>query len=313
MAELSTPALRRLISDFGTHAVYHSEMLSAAAIVSTGFHNEAMAARYDFDRYLVYQIAGNDPAIMAEACRKLVDRDPFAININMSCPVSRIVKRGWGAALLRDVQKAAAVVRACRSATELPLSVKMRSGFERDDIEKMLEFARMLRDEGIDYIILHPRFAKLYYSRTARWELVKALKEHVDIPVIGNGDIVSPEGAWQRITETGCDGIMIGRGAIRTPWIFSACKEYFSRGCYDVTVNIRDCFLKGIEYIERFLPVHLHKSRMHRFCLYFSKNVFHSHTLFTAIRKAGDTASIRDIIVSYFQRNPDEAVKRWAG
>ncbi len=312
MAEISTPALRRLISDFGDHAVYHSEMLSASALLSGGFHDETMTARYDFDRHLVYQIAGNDPAIMAEACRRLADRGPFGININMSCPVSRIVKKGWGAALLNDIQRAAAIVRACRAATGFPLSVKVRSGFENDDLKRMLECASMLCDEGIDYIILHPRCAKIYYSRTAKWQLVKELKQFVRIPVIGNGDIVSAESARQRMTETGCDGIMIGRGAVQTPWIFAACEEYFTHGKYDITVNIRDCFLAGIDYIERYLPVHLHKSRAHRFCMYFSKNVFHSHSLFTDVRNADCLAAIREIVASYFRRNPHEEIKRFA-
>ncbi len=313
MAEISTPPLRRLISDFGNHAVYHSEMLSASALLSGGFHDAAMATRYDFDRHLVFQIAGNDPAIMAEACRRLADYSPFGININMSCPVSRIVKKGWGAALLKDIHRAAAIVRACRCATSLPLSVKMRSGFECDDLKWMLKFASMLCDEGIDYIILHPRCAKIYYSRTAKWQLVKELKQFVRIPVIGNGDIVSVESAWQRMTETGCDGIMIGRGAVQAPWIFAACEEYFTHGKYDIAVNIRDCFLAGINYIERYLPDHLHKSRAHRFCIYFSKNVFHSHALFTAIRNADCMDSILGIIESYFVRNPGEEIKRFAG
>lgn len=313
MAEISTPALRRLVSDFGNHAVYHSEMLSAAAIVSGGFHDEAMAKRHEFDRHLVYQIAGSEPEIMAEACKRLVEREPFGININMSCPVSRIVKRGWGAALLKNPLLAAAIVRACRAATTLPLSVKMRSGFECDDAEKMKGFALMLQDEGVDYVVLHPRFAKLYYSRKARWSLVGELKQHLRIPVIGNGDVVSPESARICMEETGCDGIMIGRGAVQAPWIFSICTEYFTRGGYDITVNIRDCFLAGVKYIARYLPDHLHRSRAHRFCLYFSNNVFHSHTLFTAIRACNDIASIREVISSYFERNPHEIIKRFAG
>jgi tRNA-dihydrouridine synthase B len=313
MAELSTPALRRLISDFGGYAVFHSEMLSAAAIVSGGFHDGVMAYRYDFDACLVFQIAGDDPAILAEACRKLADRGPYGININMSCPVSRIVKKGWGAALLREPLRAAKIVKACRAVTSVPLSVKMRSGFAHDDPEKMMAFADMLREEGADYIVLHPRFAKLYYSRAARWELVKQLKEHIGIPVVGNGDIVSPEGARQRMRETVCDGIMIGRGAVQFPWIFSTCRKYFDEGLYDITVDVRDCFLRALDYIEQYLPPHLWKSRTHRFCQYFSQNVFHSHSLFSSIRVCEDMGAIRKIIISYYERNPHEAMKRFSG
>ncbi|MCX7678547.1 MAG: tRNA-dihydrouridine synthase family protein [Spirochaetes bacterium] len=309
MSEITTPALRKLISDFGNHAIYHSEMLSAAALVSGGFHDKAMMAKYDFDKYFIYQIVGNDPKIMADACKKLLDLSPFGININMSCPVSRIVKRGWGAALLKDLKLAAKIVRACRAATDLPLSVKIRSGFESDDVPALIRFATMLEAEGVDYIILHPRFAKLYYSRSARWTLVKELKQHLAIPIVGNGDIADPKSAYARMEETACDGIMIGRAAVEKPWIFYACKEFFEKKHCELKVQIRECFLRGLEYIERYLPTHLHMSRAYRFCQYYSKNAFHAHSLFTAISKENTISGIKKIIESYFERHPEETTK----
>lgn len=310
MSEITTPALRRLISDFGNYAIYHSEMLSASALLSGGFHDEALVAKYDFDVYLVYQIVGSEPEIMAKACQKLLNYQPYGININMSCPVSRIVKRGWGAALLKNINLAAKIVRACRLVTPIPLSVKIRSGFENDDLKYLVCFSRMLENEGVDYIILHPRYAKLYYSRTARWELVKELKQHVRIAVVGNGDIQDPKIAYARIEETGCDGLMIGRSAIEQPWIFYACNEFFEKKQCDITVSIYECFLRGLEYIARYLPPHLRKSRAHRFSQYFSKNAFHSHTLHTRICKESTIEGMKEQIVSYFEHHPEETVKR---
>ncbi len=313
MAEITTPALRRLIADFGGTAVFHSEMLSSAAIVSGGPHNITLASRHPFDEHFVYQIEGGDPDIMAEACRILSENGPLGININMGCPVHHIMKRGHGAWLLRDEARAAAIVRACRKATDLPLSVKTRSGFDRDDGEAMVRFARTLRDEGADCIILHPRYAKLYYSRHARWELVKLLKESIDIPVVGNGDILSAESALGKIDETGCDGVMIGRAAVKSPWIFHLCNELAEKGEYDFTVNIRELFLRGLGYIDKLLPSHLHKSRAHRFCHYFCGNVFHSHSLFSSIRQVASIGDIISIVEGYYERNPEEACRRFTG
>jgi len=311
MAEITTPALRRLVAEFDDRVVLHSEMLSAGAIVSGGVHNDCMSARFDFDRHFVYQVEGGDAATMAEACRILSGNGPWGININMGCPVSKMMKKGHGAALLLDSVRAAGIVRACRRATALPLSVKMRSGFDRDDEEALVRFAGMLRDEGADYIVLHPRFAKLRYTRHARWDLVKLLKESAGIPVVGNGDVVTADVAFERMDETGCDGVMIGRGAVKSPWIFLQCNGLADGEGYDITVNVRELFVRGLRYVEEYLPAHLHPSRGHRFCFYFTGNLFHAHTVYSEIRKEPSIAGMIDLVEGYFRRNPREAVKRF--
>ncbi len=310
MAEITTPALRRLITEFDDRVVLHSEMLSAGAIVSGGFHNDCMTARFPFDGHFIYQIEGGDAEVMAEACRILSGNGPLGININMGCPVSKMMKKGHGAALLLDERRAARIVRACRRATQLPLSVKMRSGYDRDDEAALVRFAGMLRDEGADYIVLHPRYAKLRYTRRARWDLVRLLKESVGLPVVGNGDIVTAKGALARMKETGCDGVMIGRGAVASPWIFLQCNALAKGEECDITIDIRGLFIKGLRYIEEYLPAHLHRSRGHRFSFYFSGNIFHSHSLYSEIRKEHSIGEMIGLVDGYFQRNPREVEKR---
>lgn len=311
MAEITTPALRRQIAEYDDRVVLHSEMLSAAAIVGGGPINEFLAERRHFDRHFVYQIEGGDPEKMAEACRILAGNGPWGININMGCPVHHIMKKGHGAWLLRDEARAARIVRACRKATGLPLSVKTRSGFDRDDEEAMARFGRLLRDEGADYIVLHPRYAKLCYARHARWELVKLLKETAGVPVVGNGDIVSAEDALARMDASGCDGVMIGREAVKSPWIFRQCNALEGEGAYDFQVDVRETFVRGLRYIEEYLPQHLHKSRGHRYCFYFSRNAFHSHSFFTALRKKTAIGDMIRVIDDYYERNPRETLKRF--
>ncbi len=311
MAEITTPALRRMIAGHDDRVVLHSEMLSAAAIVGGGPHNEYLAARHGFDRHYVYQIEGGDPEKMAGACRMLEAHGPWGINLNMGCPIHHIMKKGHGAWLLRDEERAAEIVRACRKATALPLSVKTRSGFDSDDEEAMVRFGRMLRDEGADYIVLHPRYAKLGYARHARWELVKILKESAGVPVVGSGDVSSAEDALAKMEAAGCDGVMIGREAVKSPWIFRQCNALSEEGSYDFEVNVREEFVRGLRWIAEYLPAHLHKSRGHRFSLYFSRNSFHSHTLFTLIRKHDRIEGMVRVVEAYYDRNPREAVKRF--
>jgi tRNA-dihydrouridine synthase len=229
----------------------------------------------------------------------------------MGCPVHHIMKKGHGAWLLRDEARAARIVRACRGATDLALSVKTRSGFDRDDEEAMVRFGRMLRDEGADYIVLHPRYAKLCYARHARWNLVKVLKEAAGVPVVGNGDIVSASDALARMEEAGCDGVMIGREAVKSPWIFRQLNDLADRGGYDLTVDIREAFIRGLRYIEEYLPPHLHRSRGLRFGFYFSRNLFHTHSFYTALRKKTAIGEMVRVVEDYYERQPHEAVKRY--
>jgi nifR3 family TIM-barrel protein len=141
------------------------------------------------------------------------------LDINMGCPVKKVVKTGAGAALLKDVPRIGSIFQAVRRATSLPLTVKMRSGWRRSDMN-FLEVARVAEDCGVDAIILHPRTADQGFSGFADWSLIGTVKDHVKVPVIGNGDIRTVDDALRMIRMTGCDGVLVGRGALGNPWIF---------------------------------------------------------------------------------------------
>jgi tRNA-dihydrouridine synthase B len=311
MAEISTPALRSVIKELYPGTVLYSEMLSAGAIVAGGEHNEPLVKKYDFDDPLVYQIVGADPAVMAGACEILSGYGCFAMDINMGCPIHDIVKKGQGSRLLTDTARAREIVRACRKTARTGLSVKMRTGWEENDGAKFVEFIKMLEGEGVDFIAVHPRYARLGFRRTAEWKLVELAKRSVSIPVIGNGDIDSPEACARRIRETGCDGVMIGREAVKSPWIFRLAAVPLEGAPALTGVNVRDIFMKVLDNMKTYLPERLHRSRSHRFCAYYSQNARYGHELFTRIRKESSIDRILELVDDYYLRNPDEAGKRF--
>ena len=311
MAEVTTPALRKTVGSFSPEIVMYSEMLSAGAIVARSPHNEPLVKRHDFDRNFIYQIVGCDPSVMADSCAILSVSGCLSVDVNMGCSAPEIMKRGQGARLLSDPDRARSIIKTCRKSCGTLLSVKMRSGFEKNDPERLVNFARMLEDEGVDFIALHPRYAKLFFTRNADWGLVKLLKEKLTIPVIGNGDITGPEEAVKKIETTGCDGVMIGREAVKSPWIFRLCKAVMDGENFTLDVDAREVFIKTLEQTAEFLPARLHKSRAHRFCFYFAENVKFSHELFRMIRSAERIDTIIGIVQHYYGRNPAEAVLRF--
>lgn len=309
MAEITTPALRRIIREYSGGVTLYSEMLLSGALVSRAPHNEPLVQRHGFDDPFIYQIVGNSPAVMAEAARLLADRGPYGIDINMGCAAPDIVKTGSGAGLLGNPPLARDIVRACRAAVKCSLSVKMRSGVEESDADRLVDFAGMLEGEGVDFITLHPRHSRLGFRRSADWKLIRKVKQCLRIPVVGNGDVTGPASALRMMSETGCDGVMIGREVVKSPWIFRLCEDAVEKRSSRLIIDLRDVFLAALEHMALYLPERLHKSRAHRFCSYFSKNVHFSHDLFTRIRREISIAGMKQAVADYYERNPEETVK----
>lgn len=309
MAEISTPALRSVIREYSKDVILYSEMLSAGAIASGAYHNEPLIKKNESDDPLIYQIIGESPETMSRAAGMLSERGCFSIDINMGCPAPLITRKIQGARLLTDIDLARSIISACRKKCRSLLSVKMRSGYDNNDAEKLIEFALMLQNEGVDFITLHPRYAKLSFTRSADWRLVKLLKEKLTIPVIGNGDITGAETAAGRFIETGCDGVMIGREAVKNPWIFRLCNNYDKNRNEKVEINREEIFIKTMENIKNILPENLHKSRAHRFAFYFTKNHIFGHNLMNEIRREDSIDNILNIIKNFYKRNSSEIIK----
>jgi len=308
MAELTTPALRKVVKKFSNSVVLYSEMLASGAINAKAPHNEPLTKRYDFDIPFFYQLVGNNPLIMANAAKILQDYGCEGININMACSAPHILKSGGGAHLLRDIKNAQEIIRACRKTVNSLLTVKMRAGFDDIDINFLKQFIGMLQDEGVDAVIIHPRASKWGFARRACWDIIEAIVTVAKIPIIGNGDITEPTLALQRLQQTHCNGIMIGRAAVQKPWIFAQCDAALRQQSLELSLNIEEIWIDVLENIKEMLPQKLHKSRAHRFCAYYQKNCVFGHSLFSEIRKCDTIDEIINVIKEYFIRNSNEKV-----
>ncbi len=219
MAGLTDAAFRLLVKDYGCDWVF-SEMVSAKGIVYHNPSTERLLRMEDSERPLSVQIFGSDPEAMAAAAQHIADvYGPDAIDINMGCPTPKIVRNGDGAALLRNPEKAAAVASAVVKSIRLPVSVKIRTGWDSQSIN-CVEVARRLEDAGVHAVTVHGRTREQFYSGKADWRWIAAVAAAVNIDVVGNGDVFSPEDACSMLAVTGCQHIMVGRGTMGNPWLF---------------------------------------------------------------------------------------------
>lgn len=232
LAGVSDSPFRRLAREQGAAGVY-TEMVSCDGLV------RGQRATFDYiafapdERPIGIQLFGSDPGIMAEAARILCElppeRRPDLIDVNMGCPVRKVVNRRAGAALLQDVPRVQAIVRAMRAASTLPVTAKIRLGWDGSSTN-VVEVSRALEDAGADAIAIHARTRAEKFEGSAHWEMIGAAKRAVAVPVIGNGDVRTPQDAVRMLESTGCDGVMLGRAAFGDPWVFRRLRVYHATG-----------------------------------------------------------------------------------
>jgi tRNA-dihydrouridine synthase B len=228
MAGITDLPFRTIARSFGCGIAY-TEMVSAIGLARKMEKTLRYIASNPSDRPLGIQVFGKEPEVLAEAAKIAEQCGADLIDLNMGCPVKKVVKTGAGAALMKDPLRAGAVMREIRKATSLPLTVKIRSGWNTHRTNA-IEIGRIAENSGFDAVTLHPRTADQGYSGRADRGLIGELKEHLRIPVIGNGDIRIPRDAGAMLAETGCDAVMIGRGALGNPWLIANIISYLSGG-----------------------------------------------------------------------------------
>ena len=207
----------------------YTEMVSAKGICYGDKNTEELLAILPEERPVALQIFGSDPEFMAKAAEKLNRLEHTFLDINMGCPTPKIVKNGDGSALMKNPQLAGRIVKAVVQASAKPVTVKIRKGWDDGHINAV-EMAKILEENGAKAIAVHGRTREEFYSGKADWTIIRAVKKAVSVPVIGNGDVYTPEAGKQMMDETGCDGIMIARGAQGNPWIFRRTAHYLKTG-----------------------------------------------------------------------------------
>lgn len=234
LAGVTDRAFRSICNDYSLDYAY-TEMVSAKGLLYSDRVTKELLAKYPGEKNLGVQIFGSDPEVMKDIIKNIIEKkhDFDSIDINMGCPAKKIVKNGEGSALMRDPELIKRIVFTLAEATELPLSVKFRLGFDDESIN-YLEVGKICQDYGAKKVTLHARTREQMYSGKADWDAIKNLKESLDIKVVGNGDIFTPEDAKAMIEYTGVDSIAIGRGATGNPFIFKQIKDYFEKGTYSM-------------------------------------------------------------------------------
>lgn len=218
MAGITNLPYRRIMKSFGAGLVF-TEMISANGLIRDGKKTRLLLDSHPEEKPLGIQLFGDDPDILSQAAEMVSDAGAL-LDINMGCPVKKVVRSGAGSALLKDTGQISKILSAVRKAYHGPLTVKIRSGWEEQAIN-YLEVGKIAEEEGIDAITLHPRTRSQGFSGKAAWDQIAQLKKSLNIPVFGSGDIFTPTDGIRMFEKTGCDAIMIGRGAYGNPWLIS--------------------------------------------------------------------------------------------
>ncbi len=233
MAGVSDQPYRRIAKEFGCDWLV-SEMVSAKGLIYKNEKTENIMNFIEQERPYGVQLFGREPLLLAKAAEQVEALGVDFIDLNLGCPMPKIVNNGEGSALLKDPQLVEQIFKEMVAAVSIPVTAKIRLGWNRDQINAV-EIAKRIEEAGVSLLVVHGRTREDYYMGQADWEWIAKVKQALAIPVIGNGDVTSPESAKLLFDETGCDGIQIGRGAQGNPWIFKQIKDFFSKGSYNTS------------------------------------------------------------------------------
>ncbi len=266
-----------------------SEMISCHGLVYRQPNTLRMLRSLPEERPVSFQLFGAEPEMMAEAARILMEFSPDMVDINMGCPVKKVTKKGAGAALMTEPKLAESIIAKVTGAATVPVTVKIRLGKDKKQINAV-EFAQMAEAAGAAAVTVHARTWAQGFSGTIDHNAITAVKKALSIPVIGNGDILTHQDARQMMATTGCDGVMIGRGALGAPWIFS------DRAVPATVAEISNTALMHLDLIEQFLPAEKMLGYVkNQMCRYF-KGVYGSAALRREIFATGSITAIRQLL-----------------
>lgn len=251
MAGITDLPFRLLCKEKGADLVY-TEMVSAKGVQYNNKNTENLLEIEEKERPVAIQLFGSDPVILSETAKRIEHRNFDILDINMGCPVPKVVNNNEGSALMKSPKLIGEIVRRLTESIDKPVTIKIRKGFVE---ENAVEVAKIAQENGAAAVAVHARTREQYYSGVADWEIIRKVKEAVTIPVIGSGDIFTPQDAKRMIEETGCDGLMIARGTRGNPWIFEQMKAYLEK---DILLpkppfsQVRDMIVRHAELLVQY-------------------------------------------------------------
>jgi tRNA-dihydrouridine synthase B len=274
MAGITDYPFRKLVASKGNANLY-TEMVAVNAINRKNPKTYRITDVRNEPYPVIVQLVGNDPELFSDAAKLVMDLGAYSIDINMGCPVKKIVGNNSGSELMRDLPRAAKIIEKTVEATPLKVSVKFRKGWDNNSVNAV-EFAKMCEDAGASFISVHGRTRAQGYSGVADWDIIRQVKEAVKIPVIGNGDIVSVETADNMLKQTNVDGVMIGRGALGNPWLTGQIDNFFKNGVMPAKISvkeIKEALLQQLNDMVDFYGKEMAVAISRKYVCWYSKNL----------------------------------------
>ena len=302
MAGVTDMPFRRLCKEFGAGMIY-TEMASSKAVHYGSEKTKGIYEVFEDERPIGIQIFGSDPDVMAETASELSEYADI-IDINMGCPANKIVKNGEGSALMKNLKLAEEIITKVVRASRVPVTVKMRKGWD-DTHVNAVELAQIAESSGAKLITVHGRTREDMYSGEADLDIIKKVKDSVRIPVIGNGDITSGEKAKKMFEVTGCDGIMIGRGAQGNPWIFKSILEYLEKGIVLPEPGVNDKInmaLKHLKLSKEYKGEYVAVREMRKHIAWYLKGVPGNSQLKETINREDNIEEVEKLLVKCLER-----------
>jgi nifR3 family TIM-barrel protein len=300
MAGITDTVFRRFIKRLGGCGLIMTEFVSSEGMLRQNRRSKRYLYYTEEERPISGQLFGADPDRLAEAARMIEELGFNLVDLNLGCPAKKVVK-GGGSGLLRDLPLLAKILQKIRAAVQIPFTIKFRSGWSETEIVA-LEVARMAEESGVEALSIHPRTRLQGFSGRARWEIIQEVKSRVRIPVIGNGDVVTPPDALALYQQTGCDAVMIGRAAASNPWIFRQLSDFFRTGKF-IEPSEADRYQLIRSYYQMLVAEEVPGAlgKMKQFASWFSHGVRNGAELRSAIQSARSTREVLDQVDQFFK------------